>query len=108
MIKYFCDMCGQQVTNNNSEEFTINDEKFLFCRKCGNFVAQKITELHKFIEDGPVYYINKKNKGKYNFLGIVTNCTNKDDGVAMVLYQKDDMIFVREYEEFLEKFDEVK
>ena len=49
--------------------------------------------------------INKKNNDKYLILNDnVINCTNKDSGTRMVLYTKGKDVFVREYDEFLEKF----
>ena len=41
----------------------------------------------------------------------VKNCTNANDGQTMVLYKRDgfpDLIFVREKEEFYQKFEEIK
>ena len=38
------------------------------------------------------------------------NCTNANDGQTMVLYKRDgfpDLIFVREKEEFYQKFEEI-
>ena len=40
----------------------------------------------------------------------VKNCTNASDGQTMVLYKRDgfpDLIFVREKEEFYQKFEEI-
>ncbi len=40
----------------------------------------------------------------------VKNCTNANDGQTMVLYKRDgfpDLIFVREKEEFYQKFEEI-
>ena len=37
----------------------------------------------------------------------ITNCTNAQDGTAMVLYTDGQQIFVREYNEFQQKFVEV-
>lgn len=53
------------------------------------------------------YWINKKNGCTYTVLCEVLNSTNKDDGIIMVLYERDDMKYVRDKEEFLEKFDRV-
>ena len=41
----------------------------------------------------------------------VKNCTNANDGQTRVLYKRDgfpDLIFVREKEEFYQKFEEIK
>lgn len=55
------------------------------------------------------YYINKKNKHRYLVTGTAINCTNKDDGMQMVIYNNEEgMVFVREYNEFLKKFEETK
>lgn len=48
---------------------------------------------------------NKKNGKLYEVLSTAINATNKDDGVIMVLYTIDNRLFVREYEEFLVKFE---
>lgn len=51
-------------------------------------------------------YRNKKNQKIYTVLGInVINCTNEVDGQRMVLYTIDGLQFVREYEEFMVKFE---
>jgi len=50
--------------------------------------------------------VHKKTGNKYIVLSdTIINCTNKDDGQRMVLYTRNDMLFVREYSEFREKFD---
>ncbi|SJZ65460.1 hypothetical protein SAMN02745174_01192 [Cetobacterium ceti] len=48
---------------------------------------------------------NKKNGKLYEVLSTAINATNKDDGVIMVLYTIDNRLFVREYNEFLVKFE---
>ena len=108
MIKYFCDMCGREITKKPS--VVINscyNDKFQFCEECSKFINQKVSELGDYVKN-PMFYKNKKNKNIYNFLGIIRDCTNKNDGTEMALYQKDNMMFVREYKEFLEKFEQIK
>lgn len=51
---------------------------------------------------------NKKTGNLYRLLFTSTNCTNKDDGKLMIIYTDDTRIFVREAEEFFEKFERVK
>jgi len=54
-------------------------------------------------------YRNKKNQNIYTVLNMdIINCTNEVDGQRMVLYTIDGKQFVREYEEFMMKFDEVE
>jgi len=53
----------------------------------------------KNIKTGRVYYVIDDN---------VVNATNRDDGKRMVLYARDKQWFVREYEEFNQKFEEWK
>jgi len=49
---------------------------------------------------------NIKNKQLYQVLDVnVANCTNANEGQRMVLYQKDGVKFVREFSEFIEKFE---
>lgn len=56
---------------------------------------------------GPVMHI--KTGKTYIMCGIVTNATNENDGQSMVLYcSKDGMCFVREVNEFIEKFERYK
>lgn len=55
-------------------------------------------------------YKNKKNNKIYMYLKDVIDCTNSRDGEKSVLYctKADDgniMYFVREYNEFMEKFE---
>ena len=50
---------------------------------------------------------NKKNGMIYTYIEEVINCTNQQDGQVMVLYTKDNLLFVREKEEFYKKFDRV-
>ena len=62
----------------------------------GIFRLQKRTMIYK----------NKKNKKPYTVLNMdVINCTNEVDGQRMVLYTIDGRQFVREYGEFMEKFE---
>lgn len=52
----------------------------------------------------PVYH--KKTGKLYVALGVIINATNACDGQKMVLYANEHgMTFVREYEEFWEKFE---
>lgn len=51
-------------------------------------------------------YTNKKTGKQYRVLSTVINCTNSQDGQEMVLYVKDGKMFVREINEFFEKFEE--
>ena len=53
------------------------------------------------------YWINKKNGCTYTVLCEVINSTNKDDGKIMIFYERDDMKYVREKDEFLQKFDRI-
>ena len=50
---------------------------------------------------------NKKNNQIYTYLNEVINCTNSHDGQRMVLYTKDDLLFVRDKEEFFCKFESI-
>jgi len=51
-------------------------------------------------------YRNKKNQKHYTVLNVdVINCRNEVDGQRMVLYTIEGLQFVREYEEFMEKFE---
>lgn len=50
---------------------------------------------------------NKKNSLIYKYMGECINCTNQQDGQLMVLYTKDDLLFVREKQEFFDKFEPV-
>ena len=53
-------------------------------------------------------YRNKKNQKIYTVLNSdIINCTNEVDGQRMVLYTIDGKQFVREYEEFMMKFEVV-
>lgn len=57
-------------------------------------------------------YRNKKTGNVYVVLGQVTNATNAQDGQEMVLYARDEgwarsQKFVRDINEFTEKFEEV-
>ncbi len=55
-------------------------------------------------------YVNKKTKGIYTVSDdIVRNATNAQDGQKMVLYRSlSNILFVREYNEFMLKFDKVR
>lgn len=49
---------------------------------------------------------HKKTGKGYQVLSTnVVDCTNERDGTRTVLYYRDGMFFVREYAEFMEKFD---
>lgn len=50
-------------------------------------------------------YKNKKNGKLYTYLNTCINATNSLDGQQMVLYTKDNLLFVREKNEFFNKFD---
>lgn len=55
----------------------------------------------------PVTHI--KTGKTYFMVGMVTNATNENDGQQMVLYySKNGMCFVREVNEFIEKFNRYK
>lgn len=52
-------------------------------------------------------WINNKNLNEYKVLKEGIDCTNERDGLVVVIYvlhKIDDMLFVREKEEFLKKF----
>lgn len=51
-------------------------------------------------------YRNNKKGTEYELLGTCINCTNAQDGQLMYIYKSldNDMLFVREQKEFLEKF----
>lgn len=49
-------------------------------------------------------FIHKKTGNKYVVIGECLNCTNAQDGQEMVIYFRNDLTFVREKTEFLEKF----
>ncbi len=56
---------------------------------------------YKHLKTGNIYYLLRDD---------VINCTNANDHQTMVLYKRDgypDLIFVREKEEFFEKFEKV-
>jgi hypothetical protein len=60
------------------------------------------------IESGE-FYINKKTKEIYKIIDLAINTTNKDEGNTMVIYlsvQDNTRIYVREYDEFNEKFEQ--
>ena len=50
---------------------------------------------------------NKKNGMIYTYIDEVINCTNAQDGQVMILYTKDNLLFVREKEEFFQKFERI-
>lgn len=50
-------------------------------------------------------YKNKKTGNEYKVLFTVINCTNAEDGQEMVAYIGGGKIFVREINEFFEKFE---
>ena len=53
-------------------------------------------------------YRNHKNQKIYTILNLdVINCTNQVDGQRMVLYSIDGKQFVREFTEFMQKFEKV-
>ena len=55
-----------------------------------------------------VHYRNRKNQKVYTVLDLdIINCTNEVDGQRMVLYTIDGKQFVREYDEFMVKFEAV-
>ncbi|WP_426711374.1 hypothetical protein [Cetobacterium sp. SF1] len=51
---------------------------------------------------------NKKNQELYLVIGTLINATNSNDGEKMVLYSKNNKYFVREYDEFLLKFERIE
>jgi hypothetical protein len=53
-------------------------------------------------------YRNKKNGKVYIVLGEVIDCTNERDGTVCILYTDEKKLFVREKNEFFEKFEKVK
>jgi hypothetical protein len=58
--------------------------------------------------DTNLSYRNKKNQKLYTVLNLdIINCTNAVDGQRMVLYTIDNKTFVREYDEFMTKFEKV-
>ena len=50
-------------------------------------------------------YRNKKNGKIYIVLGEVIDCTNERDGTVCILYTDEKKVFVREKNEFFEKFE---
>ncbi len=49
---------------------------------------------------------NKKNKKTYGVIGYAKNATNGHEGESMVIYQDSDKnVYVREQQEFKEKFE---
>lgn len=53
-------------------------------------------------------YRNKKNGKTYIVLGEVVDCTNERDGTICILYNDGLKLFVREKNEFFEKFEKVE
>ena len=54
-------------------------------------------------------FLHKKTGNIYNYLGEVTDCTNKNGGeVLCVLYERNGKLFIREKNEFFEKFEKVE
>jgi hypothetical protein len=53
-------------------------------------------------------YRNKKNGKIYIVLGEVIDCTNERDGTICVLYNDGQKLFVKEKNEFFEKFEVVE
>ena len=51
---------------------------------------------------------NKKNGNLYEFVSKALDVTNTRDDTEMVVYKFLDMVFVRESEEFYEKFEAVQ
>lgn len=52
-------------------------------------------------------WINNKNKKNYTVIQEALDCTNQRDGLVVVVYrsyENPEMLFVREKEEFLQKF----
>ena len=69
---------------------------FLYCK------GKIMTTKFKHLKTGNTYEMIRDD---------VKNCTNANDGQTMVLYKRDgfpDLIFVREKEEFYQKFEEIK
>lgn len=52
-------------------------------------------------------YRNKKNGKIYIVIGKVIDCTNERDGTICILYNDGQKLFVREENEFFEKFERV-
>lgn len=52
-------------------------------------------------------YINKKNGKIYIVIGKVIDCTNERDGTICILYNDGKKLFVREKNEFFEKFEKI-
>lgn len=58
--------------------------------------------------DGAGWVARHLKTGKlYKVIGEAVDCTNATDGRHMVIYQRDEMVFVREASEFMEKFEAV-
>lgn len=69
-------------------------------------IIKKYTEILNKTYKGEA--INVKHQRKYKVLGIALDCTNSTDDRAMVIYQDNSLTFVREFNEFLKKFDPTK
>lgn len=54
---------------------------------------------------GNTWARNRKNGDEYEILGVATNCTNDHAGQKMQIYKKGGQLFVREAQEFHEKFE---
>lgn len=56
-------------------------------------------------------WIHKKTGKRYRLLARATDCTNSRDGLAVAVYCRDDDekhdVYVRDYVEFYDKFEEV-
>ena len=62
-----------------------------------------IKAISQLLESRPKFK-NKKKGTEYIYLGDCINCTNSQDGQLMCLYTDGELIFVREKEEFMQKF----
>lgn len=58
------------------------------------------------IKEG-LFYRNKKTGDIYWVLKVATDATNGKDGRQVVAYERGDQWFVREIEEFMQKFEEL-
>ena len=50
------------------------------------------------------WWVNNKNGEEYFVSGLALDCTNNREGNYVVEYQKDGIRYVRDTEEFLQKF----
>ena len=112
MIKYYCDICGKELHESKPYELSLKlcefwtTGEFHICEHCVGYVEYKLEQLITLLKTGKLYK-NIKNQNIYHYVGEAINCTNKDDGTKMVIYEKDNMVFVREYDEFQEKFERI-